>query len=272
MKEITYSELRKLQLEILQDVHCFCKNHDINYSLAYGTLLGAVRHGGFIPWDDDIDIAMLRDDYERFAQEYNQNSHKYHFYDCRNDNHIHIGFGKVADTRTMVIEGGATKNLGVSIDVFPIDDLCSSYKKSLIYYKTFTIPKLLLVLKCRNVSDVRKWWKKIIFIMAKFFLCGIPIHHILMSMIKHILKHTNPSSNYVGLVLGSSTKANNVVKRSLWSEFDEIMFEGKLFMTVKDYDTYLRNEYGHYMELPPEKDRIPKHDFYKMYWLNKLDR
>ena len=70
MKEIKNDELRTIQLDILQNVHDFCMKHDIKYTLAYGTLLGAVRHGGYIPWDDDIDIAMLRPDYERFMQEY----------------------------------------------------------------------------------------------------------------------------------------------------------------------------------------------------------
>ena len=119
MKEIKNDELRTIQLDILQNVHDFCMKHDIKYTLAYGTLLGAVRHGGYIPWDDDIDIAMLRPDYERFMQEYKNDIYK--FTECRLDKDVHIGFGKVEDTRTIVIEGGNTKNLGVSIDVFPID-------------------------------------------------------------------------------------------------------------------------------------------------------
>ena len=127
MKEIGLKELRDLQLDILQNVHDFCVAHGIHYSLAYGTLLGAIRHKGYIPWDDDIDIAMLRPDYEKFMREYKDEV--YRFCECRLDKDIHIGFGKVEDTRTIIIEAGNTKNLGVTIDVFPIDDLCDSYEE-----------------------------------------------------------------------------------------------------------------------------------------------
>ena len=70
MKEIKSDEMRNVQLDILQKVHDFCMSHGIRYTLAFGSLLGAVRHGGYIPWDDDIDIAMLRPDYERFRKEF----------------------------------------------------------------------------------------------------------------------------------------------------------------------------------------------------------
>ena len=66
MRQIDLEEKKKIQLEILDSIHSFCLHNDIKYSLGYGSLLGAVRHGGFIPWDDDIDIIMLRDDYTRF--------------------------------------------------------------------------------------------------------------------------------------------------------------------------------------------------------------
>lgn len=268
MKEITYSELRKIQLDILQYVNDFCLSSGIHYSLAYGTLLGAVRHGGYIPWDDDIDIAMLREDYERFAQLFNQEQSPYHFYDCRNDKDVHIGFGKVADTRTLVEEGATTKNLGVAIDVFPIEDLCDTFEHSKKYYQSFTFLKNLEILKCRKVSDVRSWWKKPFFIATKMLTCWYPLHRIPLSLTKRVMNHQNRNSKYVGLILGTSTKVSNIVKRSLWSEFDEIEFEGNSYMTIKDYYTYLTNEYGDYMKLPPEKERVPKHDFYKMYWLD----
>ena len=105
MKEIKKDELRTIQLDILQKVHNFCISHNIRYSLAFGTLLGAVRHGGYIPWDDDIDIAMLRHDYERFRIEFKDSVCQ--FCDCRTDKDIQIGFGKVVDTRTLVIHDGA---------------------------------------------------------------------------------------------------------------------------------------------------------------------
>lgn len=267
MKELSYSDLRTIQIDILKFVNGFCQRNGIRYSLAYGSLLGAVRHKGYIPWDDDIDIAMLRDDYERFSLEFNKIESPYHFYDCRNDKDVHIGFGKVADTRTIIIEGADTKNLGVAIDVFPIDNLYDTLEESIRYYKSFNLPKMILVLKCRRIADVRSWWKKPLFGLAKLCLFWIPLHLIPLRMTRKLLKNTNNNSKYVGLVLGTSTKVTNIVKRRMWSTFSDIEFEGHKFMTISAQDDYLKNEYGDYMQLPPEKDRVPKHDFYKMYWL-----
>ena len=262
---MTYTELRTIQLEVLQYVHNFCQEHNIKYSLAYGTLLGAVRHGGYIPWDDDIDIAMLRDEYERFAKEFNSEKGPYRFYDCRNDKDVHIAFGKVADTRTMIEEGTSTKNLGVAIDVFPIDDLCDTYEESRKYYRSYNFAKKLLILKCRNISDVRSWWKKPVFAIVKVMTCWYPLHKISLKMTERAMAHKNVSSKYVGLVVDGYE--NEIVKRRIWSAFTEISFDNRSFLSVKDYDSYLTNEYGDYMQLPPKKDRVPKHDFYKMYWL-----
>lgn len=265
MKEITYAELRTIQLDVLQYVHNFCQEHNIKYSLAYGTLLGAVRHGGYIPWDDDIDIAMLRDDYERFAKEFNSEKGPYRFYDCRNDKDVHIAFGKVADKRTLIEEGASTKNLGVAIDVFPIDDLCDTYEESRKYYRSYNFAKNLLILKCRNVSDVRRWWKKPVFAIVKVMTFWYPLHKISLKMTERILKKRNPKSVYVGLIVEGYE--NEIITRRVWNEFDTIVFEGRIFNAVKDTHEYLSCQYGDYMQLPPEKEQVPKHDFYKMYWL-----
>lgn len=265
MKDISYQELKQIQLDILQFVHDFCQSHHINYSLAYGTLLGAVRHGGYIPWDDDIDIAMMRDDYERFAKAFNLEVSPYHFYDCRNDENVHIAFGKVADTRTLVEEGASTKNLGVAIDIFPIDDLCDTYEESKKYYNSYSFAKNLLVLKCRDIADVRSWWKKPIFAIVKLLSCWYSLHQISLKMNEKAMSHKKNESNYVGLLVDGYE--NEIMERNIWSEYCQISFEGRTFCSVKNYDSYLKHAYGDYMQLPPEKDRVPKHDFYKMYWL-----
>lgn len=267
MKIISLEERKQLLLDILQKVDRFCRENSINYSLAYGTLLGAVRHRGYIPWDDDIDIAMLRSDYERFSKLFNKEKDVCRFYDCRNDKDVHIGFGKVVDTRTIVIEGARTKNLGIAIDVFPIDNLADTYEESLNYYKSYGFLKELLITKCRKVSEVRSLWKKPFFVLMKVVFAWYPLHEISLQMTKRLLHNQNLNSKYVGLVVGTTMKENQIIEREVWSEFQEINFEGHMFRAVKNCDIYLKREYGDYMKLPPEKDRVPKHDFYEMYWL-----
>ena len=269
-KEITSEEVKAIQLNLLQTVHDFCLKHKINYSLAYGTLLGAVRHGGYIPWDDDIDIAMLRDDYELFAQMFNKENRAYHFYDCRNDKDVHIGFGKVADTRTLVVEGAATKNLGVAIDIFPIDDLGDTYEEAKRFLDSFKVWKYLRIMKSRDVSAVRTNWKKPLFVLAKLLFLWYPLHKIPQKMLKRVLDNRMPNSKYVGLILGSGFSEKAIVERSMWKDLQQIGFENGTFLAIRDFDKYLRREYGNYMEFPPEEERVPQHDFYGVYRIENV--
>lgn len=134
-KMIKTDDLKRLQLDILKHVDSFCKKTDIQYSLAFGTLLGAVRHNGFIPWDDDIDICMPRPSYERFVREFNDPSGIYECLTYEKDSNYLWPFAKVSDQRTVVVEQARYvdkyKNLGVNIDVFPVDATTTNNEKQL---------------------------------------------------------------------------------------------------------------------------------------------
>lgn len=264
MKEIDYKELRQLQLGILQRVHDFCIAHGIRYSLAYGTLLGAVRHGGYIPWDDDIDIAMLRPGYERFRKEFKDDILR--FCDCRDVEGMNIGFGKVEDTRTLVIEGGKTVNLGVDIDVFPIDDLCDTFDESRRYDRSFNFNRFVRTVKYRELSIIKKWWKKPMIMLLKIVFAPFSSHKLAINAVHKAISHVNAKSSFVGLVTDIVFDGRGIVEREIWSDFSPITFEGRTFMAVKDTDAYLRHEYGDYMKLPPESEQVPKHDFNAIYW------
>ena len=223
-----------------------------------------MRHGGYIPWDDDIDIAMLRLDYEKFMQEYKDDVYK--FVECRLDKDVHIGFGKVEDTRTIVIEGGNTKNLGVSIDVFPIDDLRDTYEDSIKYFKSFKWNWLIRKAKYRELSIVKSFSKKIAVSLLKLVCFPFSVHSLTLKNIKRALKNKKSHSKYVGLICDVNVYTSEVMERSIWSEYQPISFEGKTFIAVKDTDSYLTCLYGDYMKLPPKEQQIPKHDFEAIYW------
>lgn len=104
LEEIKIEELKRIQLEILDNVANFCEKNKINYWLDCGTLLGAIRHKGYIPWDDDIDIGMLREDYERFMKLYNKENEQYKFYCIENNKKFDYPHGKVIDTNTILYE------------------------------------------------------------------------------------------------------------------------------------------------------------------------
>ena len=131
MKEISStSEMREIQLKMMDCIHHFCIKNKIKYSLAFGSLLGAVRHKGFIPWDDDIDIMMLRSDYELFVNTFNCYNSNYKVYDYRKDTQYYYAFAKVCDERTLRIESSKVQGLGVFIDVFPIDYYADTEKEA----------------------------------------------------------------------------------------------------------------------------------------------
>ena len=128
VKELTIEELKAVELNILKDVAKFCEKHDIKYFLCGGTLLGAIRHKGFIPWDDDIDIAMPREDYERFFKLYNSSNTRYHADSLENNPNWHMSFGRVGDTATVLYEHTLKekyKEYHAFIDVFPVDGIPS---------------------------------------------------------------------------------------------------------------------------------------------------
>ena len=136
MKELTIEELKEVELNILKDVAKFCEINKIQYFLCGGTLLGAIRHKGFIPWDDDIDIAMPRADYERFFKLYNGNNSRYKADSLENNNNWHMSFGRVGDINTVLYEHtlkNKYKKYHAFIDIFPVDGLPNNtIKKKLL--------------------------------------------------------------------------------------------------------------------------------------------
>lgn len=125
LQKIPFGNIKNLQLEILNSVHIFCVENDINYIIDFGTLLGAARHKGFIPWDDDIDISMLRPDFDKFSQLYKDN--QYSFYNIDNDKSFPYAFGRVYNTQTISFLHNKIKK-GIYIDVYPLDGIPSEEK------------------------------------------------------------------------------------------------------------------------------------------------
>ncbi len=137
MKEIEIEELKRLQVDMLKCIDDFCVSNGIKYSLSSGTLIGAVRHQGYIPWDDDIDIMMLRDDYDRFVQMFNGSYSHLSLLAPELDWGYYAPYANVFDNRTLLQEGNnghRGMQLGVKIDIFPIDFVAVdefTYKKDL---------------------------------------------------------------------------------------------------------------------------------------------
>lgn len=265
---MTDFELRKLQLvqkEILDEVVRICDNNNIKYYLSFGTLLGAVRHKGFIPWDDDLDISMPREDYDKFCKIAKENlSEKYSFIDYNIEKYYGLCFAKVIKNNTTLLENNANPKVknGIYIDIFPIDKVGKNvnlYSEDLFKYKR------LLLAKCKyNVATNVKsnFIYKILWLQSLFYSKKKIINNI-EKLIKNI---SEGQCNYCYEITGSAVK-KKIKKYNCLSNFVEsidIEFEGDLYKAPKNYNEILKVEYGDYMKLPPIEERENRHNIIKL--------
>ena len=266
MREIGEKELKEIQLEILEFVDDFCKRHHIKYFLTGGTLIGAVRHKGYIPWDDDIDLCMLREDYDRFLQLFiDENDKTFKVYSYSIIKKCPFPFAKVANNKTILRENILTPyEIGVNIDIFPLDTIPVEKRSQRILYKKFDLYFGMLQLKELLWSNKRKISKNLIVLISRFLLKVVPHSYILKKICENAIIYKNIESPLCGdLVWGYGireiTKKENFIKSIEWE------FEGRKYPIPIGYDSYLRGVYGDYMKLPPEDKRISHHEF-EAYW------
>ena len=264
MKELTIEEAKRIELNILLELDSFCKKNNKQYCLAYGTLLGAVRHKGFIPWDDDIDVTMPREDYNWMIQNYNKlnPNGRYRLIAPTMPEAKH-SFVKIIDTYTVKIEPGMDYSqgfLGIDLDIFPLDGQPEKEK------------------------DFDKWFSQLMKIYKYFGIClleakgslkrriGVPVIRILTGNRRYLLrkaaklhsKYPYHSSEYVGSVECAFVNRGDRFEKKCFDKCIEADFEGYKFPIPAEYDKVLTSIYGNYMQLPPEEKRVTHH-VNKMY-------
>lgn len=256
MRLIDRQELKEIQLAILKDVAIFCERSNISYFLAYGSALGAVRHHGYIPWDDDIDIMMPRPDYNRFLQEFNKRDSTYYVYSFPKDSNYQLPFAKVSNINTQMRELMYNEDVyGVSIDLFPIDGMNSIYQVIEIkWLNRFLNTKKALLGRSRS------FLKNIIVSLGKIVLWPISVKFILKRIVSISMSSPYEKSDLVN-VLCSTTSEKEIFDRNVFCSFVYMDFEDSSFRVPKDYDQYLKQCYGDYMEFPPEDKRQSSHSF-----------
>ena len=261
-------ESKNLISDMLSEFDEFCKEKGLTYYLADGTLLGAVRHKGFIPWDDDADIYMMRDDYNKFINfaafgDYyeivsptNHTSSIYHPFPYCN----------LFDKRTLMISNTMKHNTGKGqfIDVFPIDAVPHNY-----FAKKFLFLRLNLLDFFRRCSVYKKkkgkGIKGLITNCVKTILLPLDGEKIAKHIDRVASSYSNNESEYVGLLVCSTN--NKVIFRRIWySEKIQIEFEGRYYSAPKEYNLILENEYQDYMTLPPKEQQIANHET-EVFWI-----
>ena len=257
-KEISDQELKKVELEILTAVHNVCEEHNIAYYLWGGTLLGAIRHGGFIPWDDDIDIAMTRSDFEAFQKVFS--SDKYTISTCDSNSNHPYWHVKVYDNRTIKKERIYYQNsayLGVDIDIFLLDSFsdCDHLEESVRWRKTQR-RKTQRSIVATNGVPLR--WKVIGLVYRNLF--GVNANKLARKINR---KCCGFDKNGSGLVLYADCNIRKplLMDRNWFADRVLHKFEDRSFYIPVGYDALLTACYGDYMTPPPKEKCATHHKF-----------
>lgn len=258
----TLRKLQLLQLEILRDIDLVCRENDITYYLTYGTLLGAVRHGGFIPWDDDVDIAMYRDDYDRFFHVMSKyNPDKYFVQNFETDPQYSRYILKVRLNGTQQIEREvSTRDMhhGVFVDVFPLDDV--SKKEGLELVFRGIVLKYLALCQRFSVQDhfrysgnaKKKPFAYLIYLSSKL----ISSRKINRLYNYFCTKSNGKSAPYrTSFSSGGYTWKREIVPHEVYGKGTRLKFEGSYFNAPSDWHRLLTAIYGDYRTPPPEDAR-----------------
>ena len=269
-KEISLEEMKKIELDILITIDEICTKNNLKYSLMDGTLIGMVRHQGFIPWDDDIDIMMPRPDYEKLKNIFTKepiDGLKYMSNDIQED--YYYPFAKVVSTSTTIKEYKSLeiKDYGVFVDIFPIDGVPNSKIKRLIQFKSLKILRILLQISFHEEQISKSTIKGAIKdVIGKFTqLIGFKKLNKIINRIMKKYEYTN--SEYVTLQYsGISTKLNRYYKKEILDNVSRRIFENKYFWALDNYDRYLKDLYGDYMKLPPKEEQTSNHEFDRLEW------
>lgn len=270
MKELTLREIQLSSLEILKTFADICEKNGFKYVLAYGTLLGAVRHKGFIPWDDDLDVIMPRPDYNKFI-EYCKN----HTDELKPLELMHYSTNKRyiypitrLSNSTYIADYNIAQDygLGTFIDIYPFDG-CGNNEEDI--QKIYDKSKKLIVLislagqkkyeKSHHGKIVRSIGKLIVYCFAHL----IGVNKLCKAIDNKSQRISCETSNYLGCTVWDNCCKNSVLK-SIFDDIIYIDFEDKQFAVPREYDAVLTKWYGDYMKLPPESERVGHH-YYKIY-------
>lgn len=265
MREIDVSELKSIELEMLKFIDEVCKREGLRYFLCGGTLLGAVRHQGFIPWDDDIDIFMPRIDYEKLI-DLTKNSKVYRLL-SEVDEGYYYNFAKLVDTRTTMTEEECEpiKNFGVYIDVFPLDGMPNNETERMRHFKELDKRRRRITSFSKGKPHFRK--NLLALFYSWFYYITNKVTDVMTEQKKYIniaKQYAYDDSVYV-YATGGAYKKRDIFPRAWLSTGTELTFEGVKFQVPTEYDKYLKQVYGSYMELPPVEKRVSHHHFVAHY-------
>ena len=243
-------ELRQIQMGILDEVHQFCEANGLRYFLSSGTLIGAVRHKGYIPWDDDIDIYMPRQDYEQFLQTYSDTKGIYRAINPATEPHYYYTFAKVVDLRTRMVEKETEGyEIGVYMDIFPVDYVTEDLQER---ERIFKRKKLLYKIRRCKISNSNPLRSKLAYFVYKHWPLSV---RQIERRIRQLIVLDTPTQTVCNMTEAGPALKGCFPAADIASSVD-IEFEGRTYKTMVGYKDYLERTYGDYMTLPPVEQRV----------------
>ena len=256
----TLNHLQSLELMILKEFIKICEENDLTYYMYAGSLLGTIRHQGFIPWDDDLDVVMFRDDFEKFKEIFIANPHdKIKLLSCETEEDYFHLLSKLTLKDTLFEEKWVSQvnfHIGVNIDVFVLDDLSdNNFKRNYQLKKSFLYNKLLIMSKIK--LDDLPFLSKLITHTGYHILnlLGIKPRWLNKRCLNFLKKYKNPNCEFVFDISATAEEYPQIFNKKEFKKVKKAKFEDIEVNVPSNYDEILKSLYGDYMKLPPEDDR-----------------
>ena len=269
---VSIREAQKVQLEILLEFDRICKKHEIVYQLFAGTLIGAIRHKGFIPWDDDVDVCMLRSDYDKFLSVAQvELGDTYFLQNYKTDVAFQSQYSKIRKNNTLYVEKlvqDVDMHHGIFIDVFPYDDVKPNHIIGKV--QRVLIHRLKIINYCRvmrvNESEPNRISRNVK--KATYYLLKIVPKKRMDRFITKLATMSNGDGAIEVADLSISTSPlmykKFKTKKEVFRNSINCSFEGHLFPIPREYDDVLKSNYGDYLSLPPLEEQEPHHGIVKI--------
>ena len=262
MKELTLPEIKAIELEILKEFHKFCVENNIRYFISHGTLLGTIRYKGFIPWDDDIDVLVPREDYNRLLTLFKDNE-QYRLLHFEKDERFLFPYAKLCDMTTLKVEKEqeADLHLGLDMDIFPLDAWDNDLKKARVEVKRQSRAMFGLGLaksdKATSASFLKRLVKRVLMVFHKMRGSKYYVRKIM----KEAIKHPYEGSKYLGGKAWNVYGYRDILPAEVFDHPIDVEFEGYKFWAPVGYDAFLTSLYGDYLPEPPPERRKTHHNF-----------
>lgn len=266
MKELTLAEIKGVEVGILHYFAAFCQQNDISFFLSNGTLLGAVKYGGFIPWDDDVDVLVPREDYEKLLRLFQDNGQ--YALCCRQRCPAYrYPFAKLCDVTTQLDETNVDNGtvLGINMDIFPLDSWAPNRKKAMrqakankLRTKCLGYSKTIRFIPGEGRTGFGKWLRTAVHPLFQKFGPDLFCKRMDREAKRHWKQIPSP---YLGSIAWPAYGTREVLDAQLFSSAVPVTFEGSQYPAPAGYEAYLTSLYGNYRQDPPIEKQVTHHNF-----------